>query len=82
MARNWYAYIGMGDPTLASSYSFSTVVPTCVNGCKICAVLAPGTATPTLSTNLRAYIIAGLVTSMQQPPPAVDLVRYLLMKQC
>ena len=84
MARFWYAYNGMGDPLLPSSYNLSPVTPTCVNGCKVCAIFAPGTSSPfaPLSARIRSYIMAGLVTSMQQPPPTEDLVRYVLMKQC
>lgn len=84
MARNWYAYNGIGDPLLASSYNFSPVLPTCVNGWKVCAIYASGSVTPVapLSANIRSYVSAGMVTGLQQPPPALDLVRYLVMKPC
>ena len=83
MARQWYAYNGIGDPLLSSSYNIAPTTPLCVNGWKICAILSPGTSTPAaLSVNLRAYIASGQVTGLQQPPPAVDMVRYLFMRPC
>jgi hypothetical protein len=70
MARAWYAYVGSGDPQLASNYSFSGVTPGCINGSTICAIYAPaGGPAPTapLSGNLRRYIAAGLATGVSQP---------------
>ena len=84
MARSWYAYIGVGDPTLASSYSFAAgVAPGCLNGSTICAIYAPaGGVTPTgpLSSNLRKYISAGLITNISQPQDSGRFKQYVYLK--
>jgi len=81
MARYWYAYLGVGDPTLASNYSYAGVQPGCLNGSMVCAILAPnGGTTPTgpLSPNLRRYISAGLITQIAQPQDEFEI--YVVMK--
>jgi len=83
MARSWYAYIGVGDPTLASSYSLAAGVPGCFNGCTICAIYSPaGGTTPTgpLSPNMRRYIAAALITCLSQPQDSGRFKLYVYVK--
>jgi hypothetical protein len=71
MARFWYAYIGFGNPYVASSYSFAETTPGCINGSTVCAINVEsfGTPTPTapLSRNIKDYISAGLATGIHNP---------------
>ena len=69
MARCWYAYNGVGDPFLISSYFLATVKPSCINGCKICAIYAPncGPTPSVLSTNMRTYIANIIISCIAQP---------------
>lgn len=40
MAYNYFAYTGVGDPLIATSYTrmFSPNVPSCTDGCFVCAI--------------------------------------------
>ena len=69
MANNWYAYNGVGDPKLASSYSKITGLPGCIDGSTVCAIYSPGGLNPTspLSSNLLSYIASGQAQGVPQP---------------
>jgi len=69
MARTWYAYNGVGDPLLISSYNLASVKPACINGSRICAIYAynGGVSPSVLSTNLRLYIANIQVATVAQP---------------
>ncbi|MBB5620643.1 hypothetical protein HDE69_001692 [Pedobacter cryoconitis] len=83
MARAWYAYDGMGSPFLTSSYNLSVIKPTCINGCKVCAIyeLNGGSTPQLLSANIRNYIIFMMISSVAQPSdPGAKI--YLYSKNC
>jgi len=71
MARCWYAYKGIGDPTLSSSYILlSKVKPGCLNGCIVCAIYVPAcgiTPTSPLPANILGYINDLFSTCVAQP---------------
>lgn len=82
MARFWYAYIG-GDIFSPTSYNQSIVKPSCISGCKVCAIYSPGAFNPTapLSSHLRSYMIRLLMSSIAQPDdPGFKI--YLYGKNC
>lgn len=84
MARSWYAYDGMGNPFLTSSYNFTFIKPVCLHGCKICAIYATGTgvAPSLISGNLRSYIINMMVFPIAQPTDTAGTKIYLYGKNC
>ncbi|MET4142841.1 hypothetical protein ABIB30_005254 [Pedobacter sp. UYP1] len=84
MAKAWYVYDGMGSPFLISSYNFIGNKPTCVNGCKVCAIYAPnGGPTPSvLSNNIRLYIINLMASPISQPTEPVGTKNYVYGKNC
>lgn len=84
MARSWYAYDGMGSPFLSSSYNLTFIKPACLNGCKVCAIYATGTgpSPTTLSTNIRAYIINMMTSTVAQPTNPSGVKIYLYAKNC
>jgi len=70
MNRSWYAYMGIGDPSLCSSYVKVSVRHTCICGTKICAIYATGEdfrPTEPLSDNMQQYIKKALATGRIQP---------------
>lgn len=80
MARAWYSYDPNNGPVDdPSSYFYTTVKPTCVNGAQICAIYAEdSTPNPTsISTNLRRYISNGLSSGLAQPLGNVKKYVYL-----
>ena len=83
MARSWYGYIGVGDPTIAASYRRLSVLPGCVNGKAVCAILAPGeqdTPNAPLPVNIRQYVINSLTTLIAQPQDSGSAKKYVYMK--
>ncbi|RAJ22656.1 hypothetical protein LY11_04693 [Pedobacter cryoconitis] len=69
MARCWYAYNGVGDPLVLSSYILASRVPACINGFVVCAVYAPscGINPSVLSVRIRYYIGNLTLTLVAQP---------------
>lgn len=82
MGRFWYAYNGIGDPLLASSYNAATVRPGCANGPNVCAIYAVGAATPAtpLSTNIKNYIANIQLTLIASPDSSLALKKYVYGK--
>jgi len=82
MARFWYAYNGIGDPLLISSYNLSSVKPACVNGGNICAIYTPsGAGTPaSLSSNIRTYIADLQLTLIARPDSSLAIKKYVYGK--
>lgn len=81
MRRCWYAYDGIGDPFLASSYIIITVKPGCINGCTVCAIYVPAcdvNPSSPLSQNMMVYIANLLATCIAQPslPPGAKKYVY------
>ena len=87
MARFWYAYNGIGDPYLPSSYNIilsrppqPPPKPTCVNGTRVCAIYTPlGGINPTtpLSSNIRLYIANFFLTTVAQPDSSSGTKKYV-----
>ena len=70
MSRAWYAYDGVGDPYVFSSYSLTTVNIGCVNGNDPCAIYVyNGDIDPVqpFSVNIQHYISNLLITGIAQP---------------
>jgi hypothetical protein len=67
---NWYAYVGVGDPTLSTSYRLSNTKPTCTGvGVDICAIYLNDTNTvPGAFDGISTYIANALITLSSQPP--------------
>ncbi|SHG10582.1 hypothetical protein [Pedobacter caeni] len=66
----WYAYNGVGDPFIPSSYVKTTTNPTCLGGSSVCAIdLVDSTTIPTTAFNQNRldYIANGLATLTAQP---------------
>lgn len=82
MARNWYAYNGIGDPLLVSSYNLALSKPTCINGNILCAIYAFGFGpTPTyISVNMRFYIQNAQLTLITQPDLPPNSKKYVYLK--
>lgn len=85
MASSWYTYMGQGgNPLLPSSYRRFTLplVPTCTNGCTVCAVFLIGETATTPSTsftpNIINYITNGLALQTAQP----DSDPFVRFKNC
>jgi len=70
MANYWYAYNGVGDPTLASSYSkIEFGNPSCTAGAELCAIYVTGGDIPfsPLTSNILTYIANGKTMWVPQP---------------
>lgn len=70
MARAWYSYEGTGSKFLPDNYIFTPLSPTCINGRILCSVYANVGANlrpREISTNLTAYIGAGISSGIAQP---------------
>jgi len=78
MARAWYAYAGSGPVDSVDSYLYATTgAPSCFAGRRLCAVYA--TSDPSnpskpqvISSNLQAYIAAGITNGGPRPLPPND----------
>lgn len=71
-SRRWFAYQG-GNVTLPSSYLYTPVTPTCVNGINLCSIYAIYTnagAPSVITANLQHYIAAVTSTGVAQPSAA------------
>ena len=69
---NWYAYTGVGDPTLSTSYRLSSLKPSCVAGEEICAIYLNQTdAIPSAFDGVTTYIANALATQTPQPTGAL-----------
>ncbi|SHG10531.1 hypothetical protein [Pedobacter caeni] len=78
----WYAYNGIGDPFIPSSYVKTTTNPTCTTGPFVCAIdLVDSTTIPTTAFNYNRldYIANGLATLTPQPTGSQI---YLYLKGC
>ena len=65
---NWYAYTGIGDPTVASSYRLTSIKPSCLTGEEICAIyLNQSAAIPSTFDGVTTYIANALATQSPQP---------------
>ncbi|RAJ32965.1 hypothetical protein [Pedobacter cryoconitis] len=82
MARAWYAYNGVGDPFLVSSYNLAIVKPACINGSKICAIYEfnGGSNPQLLSTNIRKYIASLQLSPVAQPESPIGAKKYVYGK--
>jgi hypothetical protein len=70
MPRAWYAYDGIGDPYLLSSYSLVTANIGCQQGSTPCAVYIDNAdldPKKSFSINIKHYISNLLVTGVGQP---------------
>ncbi|WP_342328702.1 hypothetical protein [Pedobacter sp. FW305-3-2-15-E-R2A2] len=68
---NWYAYTGVGDPTLSTSYRLSSVKPSCNLGVQICTIYLNQTdAIPSAFDGVTTYIANALATQTSQPTGA------------
>ena len=81
MARCWYAYNGIGDPLLPSSYNLSLAKPICLNGSIVCAIYAPGCGlSPSLlSASMRKYVKDGQLQLVAQPFSPFGAKKYVYM---
>lgn len=84
MARAWYVYDGMGNPFLNSSYILAPKKPTCLSGCKLCAIYEfnGGSSPSLLSGNIRNYIISLIMTPIAQPDSPFGTKIYVYGKAC
>ncbi|MBB6501665.1 hypothetical protein [Pedobacter cryoconitis] len=82
MANFWYAYNGVGDPTLSSSYSKITGAPGCLNGPTVCAIYVQGGTFPVspLPANILQYIADGQAKSVAQPQLPVGSKFFVYLK--
>jgi len=82
MPRCWYAYNGVGDPLLISSYSLVGIKPGCINGSRVCAIYTPncGPTPALLSANIRNYIADLLITLVAQPNGGLGVKKYVYGK--
>ena len=83
MARCWYAYNGIGDPLLCSSYNLASHIPACLNGCNVCAIYAPRCGPQPscpLSNNMRNYIANLQITCVAQPDSTPGIKKYVYGK--
>lgn len=78
--RNWYAYDGIGNPFMHTSYYRITVKPTVVRGEKLGAILGINDChcPSLLSENLRQYIADALFSGQAQPNAAGPDNRYFV----
>lgn len=79
MARYWYSYNGIGDPTLCTSYNQSVIKPACTIGAVVCAIYAPGGSNPTcpLSYRMRTYIANLQLALIPQPDTSPAIKKYV-----
>lgn len=74
MANSWYIYNGTGDPFIPSNYLRTTITPTCINGCNVCAVYLLGETDPVpvapFTGNILTYLINSFATQTSQPTGA------------
>lgn len=82
MARAWYNYNG-GSVSQPSSYTLTTVAPSCVNGTPLCAIYAldGGQNPSTISSHLQTYISNAGVSGLAQPQIPVGTKKYVYLKQ-
>lgn len=84
MAKSWYAYMGIGDPTLFSNYSRITVQHTCLCGNQICAIYSEegdnNYPQAPLSPQLLEYIKKAMVTGQLQPEYPIDAKKYVYLR--
>lgn len=65
---NWYSYIGVGDPTVASSYRLTSLKPTCLTGVEVCVIyLNQSSSIPSAFNGVTVYIANALATQIPQP---------------
>lgn len=81
--KNWYAYTGNGDYFDSQNYRriAKRTNPSCVNGCKICAVLLKDkslTPSKSFSNKLVQEMINAIATGLPQP---CEMPR-VVMKNC
>lgn len=81
--KNWYIYKGNGDCFDSQNYRRITkkTAPSCVNGCKICAVLLKEkTSVPSksFSTKLMQHMIDAIASGLPQPSEEPKV----LLKNC
>lgn len=70
MAKNWFSYDGVGDPTSPGSYYLMTVKPNCNSGGSIiCAIYVDddGPGTPGTLNDVLDYIANAQATLVSQP---------------
>lgn len=80
MPRAWYAYNGVSDPYLFTSYSLSNGTPGCIDGNDPCAIFVyNGGSIPegSFSANIRIYIADLMVTSLAQPQLPSNTKKYV-----
>lgn len=82
MARSWYAYNGIGDVNIPSSYLYSPSVPTCRSGFALCSIYAvyAGAHPFEISQNLQNYIASGLQNGVPEPAIPAGAKKYVYMK--
>lgn len=78
MGRFWYAYNGIGDPFLSSSYNIVFIKPGCINGFNSCAIYAYGP--PFLSSRMRNYIGYLMIEGVAQPSMPAGAKKYVYGK--
>jgi hypothetical protein len=79
---NWYAYIGVGDPTLSTSYRIVSVKVACTpSGVVICAIYLPGNDVYPDGFDQRTllYIANTLATQIAQPT-GPGVMRFVYLK--
>ena len=78
---NWYAYTGVGDPTLSTSYRLSSIKPACTGvGPSICAIYLNQTdSIPSTFDGLSTYI-ANALLSLTAQPTGVGNKRFVYVK--
>jgi len=82
MANNWYAYNGVGDPTVASSYRKINGLPGCAGGAEVCAIYTTGGNFPTspLTGNILSYIASGQAQLVAQPQSPAGSKLFVYMR--
>ncbi|WP_316747214.1 hypothetical protein [Pedobacter gandavensis] len=69
MAKNWFAYDGVGNPNLPASYTRMTLAPNCTSGVNICAIYLndESLGNPGSLADVQDYISNALATLIPQP---------------
>lgn len=83
MARDWFAYIGEGNPLLPENYIISFDTPACRSGFSICAIYAAdsaGSSPSVISANMRQYIANGLTNGVPEPRLPLAAKKYVYMR--
>lgn len=83
MAKNWFAYGGIGSVILPENYLLALDIPQCRDGFTICAIYADniGLEFPgALSENLRRYIANGLTNGVPEPRLPLAAQKYVYMR--